>query len=276
MTPVLPISFLTDYGTADGFVAACRGVMARIAPEARVFDITHEVPPGDIRRGALLLAQTLPYLPPGVHVAVVDPGVGTARRGVLVRTSEHLLVGPDNGLLPWAADALGGIREAYELGNPALMLPQVSATFHGRDVFAPVAAHLGTGTPPSEVGRRLDAGSLVRLPDPVAYVDRGTAYAEVLTEDRFGNVQLSLTERHIRELGVERGGALDVEADGDVHWVPYRRTFGDVAAGALVALLDSAGYIALTVNGGDAARALRVRPGDPVKLRRPNGGTGAV
>ncbi|MGW0664761.1 SAM hydrolase/SAM-dependent halogenase family protein [Streptodolium elevatio] len=265
------ISFLTDYGTADGFVAACRGVIARIAPGARVLDITHEVPAGDIRRGAALLAQTLPYLPPGVTVAVVDPGVGTPRRGVLVRTAEHLLVGPDNGLLMWAADAVGGALSAHELTTSELMLPRVSATFHGRDVFAPVAAHLATGTSAHRVGPRLDPGGLVRLPDPVAYVVDDTAHGEVLTVDRFGNVQTSLGAAELAAIGAAPGGSVTVRTvDGE--WaVAFGRTFADVPLGEPVAVLDSADRLAVAVNGGSAAALTRLAPEGQVSVSRADG-----
>lgn len=254
------ISFLTDYGTADGFVAACHGVIARVAPNARVLDITHDVPPGDIRRGAVLLAQTLPYLPPGVAVAVVDPGVGTSRRGVLVRTADRLLVGPDNGLLAWAADALGGVLSVHELTNRELMLPHVSATFHGRDIFAPIAAHLATGTSAHRVGPSLDPAELVRLPEPVAYVVDDTAHGEVLSVDRFGNIQTSLTPAELTAIGATTGEPVVVSTvDGE--WrVAFRYTFGDVPLGEPVAVVDSAGRLALAVNGGSAAALTRLTP----------------
>src|ERR671939_426163 len=136
------ISLTTDYGTFDGFVAACHGAIARIAPDVRVIDVTHHVPPADVSRGAAVLAQTVPSLPPSVHVAVVDPGVGTARRGVAIQAGDGVLVGPDNGLLPPAAQALGGIRRAVVLDRRDWMAATVSPTFHGRDVFAPVAARI--------------------------------------------------------------------------------------------------------------------------------------
>lgn len=293
-----PISFLTDYGTSDGFVAACHGVIARIAPGARVLDITHEVPPGDVRRGALVLAQTVPYLPAGVHVAVVDPGVGTARRGVAVRAGEHVFVGPDNGVLMWAADAVAGAGEAggagaaveaRKLTNRDLMLPFVSATFHGRDVFAPMAAHVaihsngsgGAGAGAAvfgsgdgfraafdALGPAVDPAGLVRLPDPVAYVSDATAHGEVLTVDRFGNVQTSLTGDQLAELPAVVGDVLTVRT-ADVAWdAVLARTFGDVTPNTLVAYLDSAGHLALAVHGGDAAALTRVRPGDVASVAR--------
>jgi S-adenosyl-L-methionine hydrolase (adenosine-forming) len=183
------VSFTTDYGTADGFVAACKGVLGRLAPDVRVIDVTHQVPAQDVRRGAAVLAQTAPWLPPAVHLAVVDPGVGTQRRGIAVVTGHGILVGPDNGLLPPAADALGGSTAAYELADPAFHLPRVSTTFHGRDVFAPVAARLCLGLDPAALGPPVD--ELVRLPVPAVHIGPGRLGAEVLTVDVFGNVQLA-------------------------------------------------------------------------------------
>src|SRR6185295_570862 len=139
------ITLTTDYGLADGFVAACRGVIARTAPQAQVIDVSHAVPPQDVRRGATVLAQVAPYLPAAVHMAVVDPGVGTGRRGIVLAAKEGMLVGPDNGLLLPAADALGGLEAAFELVAEEYRLATVSHTFHGRDVFAPAAAHLTLG-----------------------------------------------------------------------------------------------------------------------------------
>ncbi len=261
------ISFLTDYGLADGFVGACHGVFARIAPTVRVIDVTHLVPPGDVRRGATVLAQTVPYLPPGVHVAVIDPGVGTARRGVAVQAGDHVFVGPDNGLLLRAADAVGGPARAYELAEPALMLPEVSSTFHGRDVFAPVAAHIATGTPLERVGPELPVDRLVRLPDPVSRVHARHAEGEVVAVDRFGNVQTSLTGEQLGALGLRPGTRLAVRS-ADAHWeIPYEQTFGSVPAGRLVAFVDSAGLLALAINGGNAASQLGLAPGDPLTIR---------
>jgi S-adenosyl-L-methionine hydrolase (adenosine-forming) len=258
------VSFLTDYGLADGFVAACRGVLAGIAPQVAVIDVTHLVPPGDVRRGALVLAQVVGYLPPAVHLAVVDPGVGTERRPVAVGAGRSLLVGPDNGLLPPAADTLGGVAEAHVLANRELRLPQESGTFHGRDTFAPAAAHLAAGVPLAEVGPAIDPDGLVRLPAPVIRASGRLLETEVLTVDRFGNVQLSVGAEHLSWLSGSTRLRLRTAA-GD-HELPLGHTFGDVAAGALVAYLDSAGHLALAVNRGDAAALLRLRPGDVVVL----------
>jgi hypothetical protein len=251
------LTFTTDYGLVDGFVAACHGVAWTIAPGVRHLDVTHLVPPGDVRRGAAVLAQTAPDLPVAVHVAVVDPGVGTARRGVAVETPRGALVGPDNGLLIPAAEALGGVLRAVELTNPALFRQPVSATFHGRDVFAPVAAHLANGVDLADAGPAVH--DLVRLPAPVLRSGAGWLAAEVLTVDHYGNVQLA-------------AGPSDLDALGSAVTVngitaATGRTFGSVPAGALVTYVDSAGQVALAVNGGSAARLLVATPGDVLRLR---------
>src|SRR5215470_8878209 len=185
------ISLTTDFGLSDGFVAALHGVIARQAPWVRVIDITHLVNPGDVAGGSAVLAQTVRHLPPAVHVAVVDPGVGTKRRAIAVQTPAGVLVGPDNGLLPGAAQELGGVTAVVQLTNPAWHAPSVSATFHGRDMFAPVAARLAAGTPLADAGDPLPADTLVRLPEPTVTTGDGYLEAEVLTVDRFGNVQLA-------------------------------------------------------------------------------------
>src|SRR5918911_3369232 len=197
------ISLTTDYGTFDGFVAACHGAIARIAPDVRIIDITHHVPPADVPRGAAVLAQTAPHLPASVHVAVVDPGVGTSRRAIVIGTPNGVLVGPDNGVLIWAAEALGGIDEVVELANKDWFLGDMSRTFHGRDLFAPAAAHIATGAALTDAGPSVDPETLVRLPDPVVTVGDGWLEAEVMTVDRFGNVQLAAGGSTLAGLGPE-------------------------------------------------------------------------
>jgi S-adenosyl-L-methionine hydrolase (adenosine-forming) len=264
------LTFLTDYGLEDGFVAACHGVGLQIAPNARIIDITHLVPPGDIRRGAAVLAQTVPYLPRAVHVAVVDPGVGTARRGIAVAAaSGSVFVGPDNGLLSWAVEASGGAAAAVSLTSEDLWLDGVTATFHGRDIFMPVAAHLAAGTPFAAAGSPLDVSDLVALPRPVSKVSGPVASGEVLTVDRFGNVQLSISAADAAAAGALEGAAVRLRSPSPEPVdlvVPLRRTFGDVPQGDMVAYPDSSGLIAIAVNGGDAARRLSVRPGTPITL----------
>lgn len=256
------VSFTTDYGLADGFVAACHGVIATLAPPVRVIDVTHQVPPGDVRHGAALLAQTLPYLPPAVHVAVVDPGVGTPRRGVALQTGGGpVLVGPDNGLLPWAADALGGTTAAVELTDPEWFVHPVSRTFHGRDIFAPVAARLAAGAALAGAGPAVPAGELVRLPEPVVRGGAGWLEAEVLTVDRFGNVQLAAAGARLAAVAGP-GGEVTVGGVPAVHG----GTFADAPDGGLVVLVDSADRVAVAVNGGRAAAVLGVTPGDLVRI----------
>ncbi len=260
------LTFITDYGLEDGFVAACHGVAARIAPGARVIDITHLVQPGDVRRGAAVLAQTIPYLPPAVHVAVVDPGVGTARRGVAVQAGDSILVGPDNGLLSWAIAAKGGADRAVLLTNGDLWLHPVSPTFHGRDIFMPVAAHLAAGAELASAGDQLDVADLVILPSPTSRVRDGEAEGEVMSVDRFGNVQLSIVAADVGELGVGFGSPLVVRCGRRQLTVPFLETFAAVAPGEIVAFTDSAGLISLAVNAGDAAQQLGLPPGAHVRL----------
>ena len=266
MTHFRYLSFLTDYGLEDGFVAACHGVSARIAPHAHVIDVTHLVPPGDVRRGAAVLAQTVPYLPPAVHVAVVDPGVGTARRGVAVAAGDSVFIGPDNGLLSWAVTAAGGAARAFSLTNRNLWLSQVTPTFHGRDIFMPVAAHLATDAELAAAGEEIDVGDLVTLPPPERLVRDWVAAGEVLTVDRFGNVQLTITGADVAEIGVKPGGTVLVRCGHRQLSLPYRDTFGAVATGDLVTYTDSAGLISIAVNGGNAAQRLGLPPGARISI----------
>ncbi|GLZ37648.1 SAM-dependent chlorinase/fluorinase [Actinokineospora sp. NBRC 105648] len=248
------ISFTTDYGLADGFPAACEGVIARTAPTVRVLHVTHDVPRQDVRRGAAILAQTVPYLPVAVHLAVVDPGVGTSRRPIALVTSSGVLVGPDNGLLIPAAAALGGIVEAREL--TVFHLDPVSATFHGRDIFAPTAARIALGADLASVGPLVDPSSLVRLPEPVTVFEPGRVTTEAVGIDTFGNIQLA-----VRDLGVEVGTRVHAQVGDRSLLAVVGRTFGDAPAGAAVVLVDSAGQVAIAVNGGSAARLLKAEPG---------------
>jgi S-adenosylmethionine hydrolase len=262
------ISLCTDYGYADGFVASCHGVIARIAPHARVLDVTHAVEPGDVRRGSVVLADTLPWLPPAVHVAVVDPGVGTARRGVALVSGDAVLVGPDNGLLLPAALALGGVRAAYELVDSKYRLPTVSATFHGRDVFAPAAAHLGRGVPADALGPATDPASLVTLPPPVCQADSDRIRIEVLTVDHFGNVALAAGAAEVTVIGMQVGESVTLRWPTGEQSVRFGETFADVAEGELVLLIDSAGHLAVARRAGSAALRTGLQAGTVVELIR--------
>jgi S-adenosylmethionine hydrolase len=260
------ISFTTDYGIDDGFVGVCEGVVARIAPRPRVIHISHTVPPQDVRRGAAVLAQAVPYLPPSVHLAVVDPGVGTDRRGIVIVTAEGALVGPDNGVLMQAAELLGGVREAVELVDPAFRLSTVSATFHGRDVFAPAAAHLATGVPADRFGPAVDPTTLVRLPEPETYVEQGKLTTEIRYIDTFGNIQLAATGADLDTSGAVLGTTAHANLNGRSAKATVGRTFADSIMDGLIVYVDSGGRVALAVNGGSAANEFGGQVGDPVLL----------
>lgn len=255
------VSLLTDYGLQDEFVGVCHGVIARICPEARIIDITHGIGPQDVLGGALRLASALPYLPAGVHVGVVDPGVGSERRAVAIRCRDgSVLVGPDNGLLWPAAQRAGGAIEAVEISKSPFCLEPVSVTFHGRDIFAPVGAHLAAGRGLGEAGVAIDPGELVRLDPPRAVVENGRARATVLLVDRFGNLQLNCRAEDV-EFGP--GAWLDV---GSVRAL-YGMKFTDTQPGELVLYPDAAGFLALAVNQGSAAERLRLKSGDALEIR---------
>jgi S-adenosylmethionine hydrolase len=261
------IWLLTDYGWHDGFVASCRGVIARIAPSARVEDITHEVPARDIHRGAAVLAQTVPYLPPSVVVGVVDPGVGTARRAIALHAGDIILIGPDNGLLLWAADAVGGPSTAVELVEPTYLLDTSARTFAGRDVFAPAAAHVALGIPLDALGPAVPVDDLTRLPTPRTATRAGLLDTEVLSIDRFDNVQFAALGSDLEAADLNHG-VIQVDVVDRSCTATFGVTFADVPLGDLVLLIDSAGHVALAVNGGAAATELELRPGSRVVLRR--------
>lgn len=264
-----PILFLSDYGLADEFVGVCHAVIARLAPEVRVIDLAHEIPPQDVARGAAVLAGAVGYAPDDtVYLAVVDPGVGTARRPVVVEAGSALLVGPDNGLLSRAWRALGGVRAAFELTSRDLMLDRVSPTFHGRDVFAPAAARLAAGMPPEEAGPPVDPATLEEVEVPGVRIEEGHVHCKVFGVDRFGNVQLSARPPDLRDAGLE-GERIQVRVEGRGHELPVARTFGDVEPGEGVVIVDSAGYLTVGINRGRAAEELGVDGGDHVVLAAP-------
>jgi len=271
VAPFHCLTFLTDYGLEDSFVAVCHAVAFQIAPDLRIIDITHLIPLGDIRRGAVVLAQAVAYFPPAVHVAVVDPGVGTARRAVAVQAGDSFFVGPDNGLLSLAVTASGGASRAVSLTNQRMWRDSPSATFHGRDIFMPVAARLAAGTPLAAAGDPVDVASLVTLPRLDCRLAGGTAYLEVVTADRFGNLQLSLRGADAPRAGLVSGVTVTVAWDGGEVTAPFVRAFGDVEPGAVLCYLDSGDWVAVAVSGGDAARRLGLRAGAKVTLtaRRP-------
>jgi S-adenosyl-L-methionine hydrolase (adenosine-forming) len=265
---VRPVTFLSDYGTADEFVGVVHAVIARIAPEARVIDLTHGIPRHRVLQGALTLARALPYAPAGVHLAVVDPEVGARRRAIALRTAEEdrLLVGPDNGLLLPASERFGGITEVVEISESPWRLEPVAATFHGRDLFAPVAARLATGEPLAAAGPPLDPVELAPLDVPRARHAQGTLVATVLGIDGFGNVSLAADHGDLAAAGLRIGHPVAVTAGDGRLDATYARTFADVEPGDALVYEDAARTAAIAVNLGDAAHALRVRPGDEVTI----------
>ncbi len=260
------LTFLTDYGLEDAFVAVCHAVASQIAPRVQITDITHLVPLGDIRRGAAVLAQAVPYFPPAVHVAVVDPGVGTARRGIAVEAGGSLFVGPDNGLLSVAVTAAGGAARAVSLTNRELWRETRAATFHGRDIFMPVAARLAGGLPLGVAGDPVEPASLVTLPQPECRITSGGARVEVVTVDGFGNVQLSLPGTDAPRAGLAPGAAVTLAWSDREITVPFVTTFGEVAPGEPLCYRDAGDWVAVAVAGGDAARRFDLRPGTRVTL----------
>jgi len=261
------VTFLSDFGLRDDFVGTCHGVIAQIAPEARVIDITHGIEPQAVLQGALVLASTLPYMPQGVHLAVVDPGVGGRRRAVCVRDREgRLHVGPDNGLLVLALERFGGAEAAWELTSSEYRLERVSMTFHGRDVFAPAAAHLARGVDPSALGPPLEPRSLVRLEVPEPELGERRLRATVLSADRFGNVQLNVSREHLERIGIEVGGRVELERGGERFYALAARTFADARSGDVILYEDAYENLALAITGGSAAELLGVRPGEQLQI----------
>ncbi len=262
MNPV--ITFLSDYGLGDNFVGVCHGVMASICPQARLIDIAHGVPRQDVRAGAAILREALPYMPAGVHVAVVDPGVGGQRRAVALGLGGgRLLVGPDNGLLWPAAVEAGGIAEAVDIGRSSFRLEPVSATFHGRDIFCPVAARLAAGASLQDAGESLACEELVRLELPRARLEGGALVAHVLYADGFGNVQL---DAGAADTSLQAGERVTVRAGSRGFECAYVHTFAEVETGELLLYEDSYGRLALAVRGGSAAARLGFAPHEEITI----------
>jgi S-adenosylmethionine hydrolase len=261
------VSFLSDFGHQDDFVGSCHGVIKRLAPDAQILDVTHGIPPQAIMQGALVLRSTLPYFPEGVHLAVVDPGVGSTRRALVLQDAGgRLFVGPDNGLLVPAAEAAGPIAAAHELTSPAHRLEPVSHTFHGRDVFAPAAAHLTLGVAPAELGAALDPASLVRLDLPQPEIGQNRIRATVLYVDRYGNVQVNLDAEHLRHADVLPGAEVELELATERYYATVARTFADVRPGDLLLYEDAYRNVSIAIHGGDAARLLKARPGQELRI----------
>ena len=261
------ITFLTDFGLQDDFVGTCHGVMKRIAPEVQIIDITHGIPPQGVLQGALTLADTLPFMPPGVHLAVVDPGVGGARRALALRDGEgRMHVGPDNGLLIPATEKFGGIAEAHELANPDYALEPVSRTFHGRDLFSPAAAHLSLGVPLAELGPPIDPDALARLDLPQPDLRASRIQCTVVSIDRFGNVQLNLDRSHFEQIGIVPGTRVELQIGPERYYAVAARTFADARPGDIILFEDSYRNISVAITGGTAAGTFGIKPGQELRI----------
>jgi S-adenosylmethionine hydrolase len=259
------ITFLSDFGLKDDFVGTCHGVIKRLAHGAQIIDITHGIPATSILQGALVLANTVGFMPVGVHLAIVDPGVGGPRRALALRDGEErTFVGPDNGLLLPAASR-AGIVAAHELANPAYALESISRTFHGRDLFSPAAAHLARGVPP----RRSACPSIprsVRLDVPEPVVVDGAIHATLLYVDSFGNIALNLDRDDVEALGMSSGTRVELELSGERYYAVMARTFADARPGDVILYEDSYKNMSLAISRGSAARMLHASPGQTIRI----------
>ena len=263
------VSLLTDYGNEDEFVGVCHGVIHGIAPEIPIIDLTHGIPRYGVRQGAIVLRNAIPYVPVGVHVAIVDPQVGTERRGVAIRTGDgRALVGPDNGLLSLTWETCGGVVEAVDISRSPHRLEPVSATFHGRDIFAPVAARLAAGAELADAGQHVDPDELQVLALPRPEVKEGEVVAHVLLVDRFGNASLDVSHADLAGSGLSLGKPVEIEVGGVKRFLAtFAHTFADVRPGDVILYEDAYRMLAVAVNRGDAASALGLTADARVVLR---------
>ncbi len=264
---VRPISFLSDFGVRDEFVGVVHGVLAKLAPESRVIDIGHGFPRGDVKSAALGLTRAIQYLPEGVCLAVVDPGVGTDRRAIAAQTPWGVFVGPDNGLLSPAVAMVGGASVIVAIESPEAMIPSPGETFHGRDVFAPAAGLIASGEAALEdLGPRVPDSEVVPLLLPLTEVEGGVASGEAWWVDQFGNVQTNIAPEDLAGLGLGPGQTVTVRVGSSVHEVPWVRSYGDVGEGEVLLHVDSVGLLALAVRGGRADEELNLAKGVAVSL----------
>lgn len=261
-----PVALLTDFGLGDPFVGICHGVIMRVDHGIPIIDLTHGIGRQDIRAGAVALADSAPFLPDdAVVVGVVDPGVGSERRAIAVESVDGMIfVGPDNGLLMAAIESRGGAKAAFEISGSPWRLEPVSSTFHGRDIFSPVAARLAAGAPIVESGVAIGHDDLVSLELPrTSFVD-GDLTTAVLAIDQYGNARLAATPT---DLGaIELGATVEIDTDDMRRQAVYARTYEQASNGDPLLIVDSSGSLSISVNGGDAAQALRLEPGKVVRI----------
>ena len=261
------VTLLTDFGLKDPYVAEMKAVILSICPEARIVDVSHMVKKFDVRMGAFILAQASPYFPAGtVHVAVVDPGVGTERRPIIVEAKRSFYVGPDNGVLMLSAKR-EGILHIYEIKNRKYMLQKISRTFHGRDVFSPAAAHLALGVPPSLFGPEVSDPVVPEFAE--ARVSGRNVLGEVVHVDDFGNLVTNISLENLLEVGIEEGGSLRVEIGGRKLDLRLCTAYGEAAPGEILTLIGGTGFLEVSVNMGNASQTLGCGVGEPVRITHP-------
>ncbi len=262
-----PISFLSDFGHQDEFVGVVHGVLAKLSPSSRVIDVGHSFPRGNVKTAALALTRAIQYLPEGVCLAVVDPGVGTARRAIAAETPWGTFVGPDNGLLSPAVAMVGGAGRIVSIENPEAMIPSPGETFHGRDVFAPAAGLLAAGDAALEdLGPRLDDEDVLPLMLPLTETKGDVVSGEAWWVDHFGNVQTNIAPEELAAIGVSPGETVTVKIGATLHAVPWVKSYGEVAEGETLMHVDSVGLMTLAVRDGRADDELNVAEGVAVSL----------
>lgn len=263
----LPISFLSDFGVVDEFVGVVHGVIAKLAPGSSVIDVTHGIPRGAVMAGALAMTRAIQYLPEGVALMVVDPGVGSERKAIAAETDWGFFVGPDNGLMSPAVAMTGGAIRIVAIENPEAMIPSPGATFHGRDVFAPAAALLASGDAALEdLGPLLSGDEVTPLLLPLPDVENGVVTGQCWWVDQFGNCQTNIGPDELSQVGLAFGAEIAVSIGATAHKLSWRNSYSDAAEGEALIHVDSAGLIAIAINAGNAAETYRLAEGVPVTL----------
>jgi hypothetical protein len=260
------LALLSDFGTQDGYIAAMKGVILEICGEAVIVDITHNIAKQDIRNGAFILSTTTSFFPDEtIFVCVVDPSVGTKRRGIIVEGKSHLYVGPDNGILILSAQR-EGIKHVYEITNRKYMRHEVSPTFHGRDIFAPVAAYLAVGTCPEEIGQEIF--DYIVLSPTKAKIEPQKISGEVLHVDGFGNIITNVVLEDLKQIGIKFGDLLEIRTKNQVLKVDFLETYGKAQPNELLALIGSSEFFEIAINQGNAAVRLDISTGEIITISK--------
>lgn len=259
------ITLLTDYGITDSYVAEVKGAILKINPEATIIDISHDVGNYDISSGAFHMTRSAPYFPEGtIHVGVVDPGVGSTRKGIIIKAKNMWFVGPDNGLMAPAADRIG-FEQAWEITNLEMLPSKVSDVFDGRDVFGPTGALLSKGVSPDEIGTKID--EIIRLPYYQPEIVGDVIHGNVIHIDGFGNTVTNITYETLKLIGVDSKALFKLIVDDKEHIIPYVRRFSAVEKGELLLLVAGGGYLEISVNQGNARELLGMSEGTKIRLQ---------